>query len=888
MYGTRSCGSVTGDSGVTSQHEERLFRKDLMPHNRRHSIQSVSIPLCSPTTNFSRVVTPSISKYSELRFVDPPRSRQSELSYSHQQSIYSTPKTSYNSKPHFSSVTQQIPEICVSPTFTPNLVSRDVQTDKPINSMFNQSFGSVNPCKISGISRFSQTSTQALPQYSSPFPNEFSNKFSNQVTPSPQIDVSQYLYTPSLPKTSDLGSRNEFRGLSGLDNTSRVFRNSSPTPNYPDYSWRYPRSTNFEEKSPRFEKNSIFERSSIFNKSPTYERNSRFEDKSPTRFFRRLDFNTSFRRNDRPLPSSRDILSSTREKPSLKPFRLSTSLKSDYDAYERSKRLDNELDRYIGKIRNLHKDVDLQSLEDLDHEQNTSGDLLNVTLSDDDIDLPVEEKSRGKRLPKKADMPEVFGKELESEELTSKVPNTDLVMQIDAPVFETRHKVSSDKSDETSAVIAVDGINSEIAKGGTEIAANAIINDGLAIVEERENRVVSDESKTSIFGELVSENDHPEVEFNVLKENGAKGSEAAHAEVGQTIEVTQKTGEEKKIVVDEIPAAEDRKEDIADKESKEEKVLAETQEESNTEEGEKRQKTEEHKENQDPNQEYQYDSNQGYNYDPNDGYQQYPGYSNETFDQYNEQYDPNQQYPPDPSQYPESPENYNADLNQQYNPNQQYGPSEYVQDPNQQYEQDPSQAYDPNQQYEQDPSQQYAPVPSQEYAQVPSQQYVPDPSQEYVQDPNQQYPQDPNQEYAQDPNQEYVQDPNQQYAQDPIQEHVQDPNQQYTQEPSQYDPNQQYQDPNVQYDPNQAYDYSQSQEYSEQDQTQSSDPNYIPEAVIEGDKVEREKAEVKVQEKEGDLVDATSDKKKELTIESDTDSTIERNASNTESDFDFN
>ena len=809
-----------------------------MPHSRRHSIQSVSIPPSTPTTNFSRSVNPSLPKYSELRFVDPPRTHQSEFLYSHQQPIYSTPKTFYDSKPQ-TSFTPQIPEIRVSPTFTPTLVSRDVQTDKPTNSFFNQSFGSVDPGQISGIGLLSQTSTQTLPQFSSQFPNQFSSQFSHQVTPSPQIDISQYLYTPSLPKTSDLGSRTEFRGLSRLENTSRVFGNTSPTPSYPDYSWRYPKSTRFEEKSPGFKKNSIFERNSILDKNPTYEKNSRFEDKTPPRFFRRFDFNTTFRRNDRPLPSSRDILSSTRTKPSLKSFKLSTGFKSDYDVYERSRKMDNELDRYIGKIRNLHKDMDLQSLEDLDHEQNTSGDLLNVTLSDDDVDLPVEEKGREKRLSKKGDMPEVFGKHLESEELTPQVPNTYPVTQSDVPVSETGREVSLSESNEKSDIIPEENINSGIAKGGIEVVVNSTNNADLTKVNE--NRVL-DESKTSVFGELISGNDISEAEFNGLKET----------------EVDQKTDdEEKKSVVDEKIVAENNQEKV-DEESKERKILEGSQEESNKMEGEKKEdqgKEVEYKNNQyvqDPNQEYQYDSNQDYNYDPNAGYEQYPGYSNEGYDQYNQQYDPNQQYSQDPSQYPEGAEQYSADPSQQYDPNQQYDLSQYVQDPNQQYEQDPNQVYDPNQQYQQDPSQQYA--------------------------------QDPSQEYVKDPNQEYVQDPNQKY--------VQDPNQQYAQEPSQYDPNQQYQDPNVQYDPNQAYDYSQSQGYSEHDQTYNSDQpydeNYPSEPAADVVKVESEKVEDTAQEEKANLVEATSNKKKEVTLESDTESTIERNASNTESDFDFN
>ncbi|KAG8037116.1 hypothetical protein G9C98_004438 [Cotesia typhae] len=59
--------------------------------------------------------------------------------------------------------------------------------------------------------------------------------------------------------------------------------------------------------------------------------------------------------------------------------------------------VEKELESYINKIRSLHdNNNDQHSLEEVDHEQNTSGDLLNVTLSDDGFDhLPAEEKTKG-------------------------------------------------------------------------------------------------------------------------------------------------------------------------------------------------------------------------------------------------------------------------------------------------------------------------------------------------------------------------------------------------------------------------------------------------------------------------------------------------------------
>ncbi|KAK0181836.1 hypothetical protein PV327_000024 [Microctonus hyperodae] len=58
----------------------------------------------------------------------------------------------------------------------------------------------------------------------------------------------------------------------------------------------------------------------------------------------------------------------------------------------------NELERHIHKIRNLHDNNNPYSLEEI--EQNTSGDVLNVTLLDDNLDhLPVEENSKEEEIP---------------------------------------------------------------------------------------------------------------------------------------------------------------------------------------------------------------------------------------------------------------------------------------------------------------------------------------------------------------------------------------------------------------------------------------------------------------------------------------------------------
>lgn len=65
--------------------------------------------------------------------------------------------------------------------------------------------------------------------------------------------------------------------------------------------------------------------------------------------------------------------------------------------------LEDELDRYISNIRRLHREHGVPTLqgsqEEPDHEQNTSGDLLNVTLSEDAAELPVEDRALRERVP---------------------------------------------------------------------------------------------------------------------------------------------------------------------------------------------------------------------------------------------------------------------------------------------------------------------------------------------------------------------------------------------------------------------------------------------------------------------------------------------------------
>ncbi|XP_051154233.1 uncharacterized protein LOC127277284 [Leptopilina boulardi] len=968
-----SSGSFTGDSGIIS-NDSRFFRKELISHNRRHSIQSgIS---STPTINFSsRILTPTLPKYSVPRFHDPPKSQQSTNLHSsyHQPLLYNDSKIISQSSNIFSKQSQTIPEICISPSLSPtttNFVSKNIQTDKPINLFLDHSVISMEPSQISGIGRIS--SCQTLPQL-------FTNQYSSPNSPRgvDNNNINQYLLNLPLPKINNFLENKKFENEHS-NFSCKSFGNS-------DYSWKS--NSKFEIKSPRFEKNSRF-----------------FDKTSPPthRFFKRFDFNTTFKRNDYSLPSSRDILNSTKAKSpsfssSWKPFKLTNNYKSDYDVYERSKRMNSEIDRYIGKIRNLYKDLDIQSYDDLD--QNTSGDLLNVTLSDDDLDEKFKENHHKELITKKKD-------------------ENPMKLKISKPESISETKFLPPKNENLTI----------LNENETKIIENKNITNNIEESEEKNEKsnekIASNEKEINVENVENSKKNH---DSNKIDNKGEK-SENNQTKENQNYEYNsnQNYNYDPNAVYEQYPTY---SAEIYEQYDQTEGANQQFEQDSN-------QQYEPVQYSQDPNQQYdaaQYtqDPNQQYDQDPN---QQFVQDSNQQFVQ-----DPNQQFVQDPNQQ------YSQDPNQQYDqdPNQQF-----VQDPNQQFVQDPNQQFvqDPNQQFVQDPNQQYSQDPNQQYDQDPSQQYDQDPSQKYEKDPNQQYDQEHNEEYKQDSNHQYNpaqysqdskqyndsdqynqdaseyknpdqykdskqhsqelgeysqdpnkysqdskqsnetsnqlidQDPNQQYAQESAQDYSQnsnqydpnqqyqdpniqydpnqqyqdpnnqydpnqqyqdsnvayDPNQQYQDPNIQYDPNQQYQDPNVQYDPNQyqdpnqayhsnqqydpnqSYDpnqayydqnqdsaYAQQQEqfYTQDEQSYNQDQSYAQDSsYIQQDQAYNSNqpgdqnynsngnlennSEISAQEKK--VNNSEAKKKGAINLESDTESTIERNASNTESDFDFN
>jgi len=223
----------------------------------------------------------------------------------------------------------------------------------------------------------------------------------------------------------------------------------------------------------------------------------------------------------------------------------------------------------------------------------------------------------------------------------------------------------------------------------------------------------------------------------------------------------------------------------------------------------------------------------------------------------------------------------------------------YVEDSNQaqQYEQQNQQYYDSNMPYEAR-NEEFGRYADQGYAQE-GQEY------EYVDGQYEQYPEAlNNQQYQQYPDAQYEQDPNQAY------DYGYDPNQGYGNPDQQYDSNQGYenspdnQDYNyteqVPYDPNQTYDNVYEQEYKEEQRNPEDDAENRAEKPEVDEALQRQadpESEHKSDRDEDKLQQADdnganqSKKKKDVIkslLDSDTDTTIERNVSNTESDFDFN
>lgn len=586
--------------------------------------------------------------------------------------------------------------------------------------------------------------------------------------------------------------------------------------------------------------------------------------------------------------------------------------------------LENELDRYISNIRKLHREHNVPSLEELDHEQNTSGDLLNVTLSEDALDLPAEERAKKERVPEEMGRILALASDLASRtanlkdvtrDLTVKTSNGGPLAEVEDEIRHRQTASSDAPKDEREAegrgTLARDEIRKDVTTHSPELN------------QSRGNIEITTEDWNK-----ANDTRERDREASTTKKDGTK--DEVTVSLNNTLHVEQKsasqdgrlnlfTGKES-YIEDVFDVAEELAPwDIASVQKKVLELHLDSNEDSETEAEKAVDEKDEEVANEVPP---QLAEQSGADSETNDARIPHDTLSHAEIDtkESNKANENNEKVPIEIASQDKTDElkitSQDKDTNKNDSKNSEtaepriddehgdiakdneYNVEQgYVEDPirAQQYGQDPNEQYqyEQNVPYESAGNEEYATYADQGYAQE-GQEYV-----EYVDGQYEQYQED--QQYQQDPNAQYEQDPNQAY------DYNYDPNQGYTAETQQYDPNQGYvNDPNnqaydyteqVPYDPNQTYDNAYEQEYKEE---QHRPEDYVDEGREE--KLETEEASLSQanpehksdgdKSQQGDVLDEASQPKKKDVIksllDSDTDTTIERNVSNTESDFDFN
>lgn len=617
--------------------------------------------------------------------------------------------------------------------------------------------------------------------------------------------------------------------------------------------------------------------------------------------------------------------------------------------------LENELDRYIGKIRKLHREHGLTSLEELDHEQNTSGDLLNVTLSEDAAELPVEDRARKERVSEKMDRILALASDLalrttelkeDAQNTTGQSGNNNLPAEIVRDEIRHRETTTDDTSQfegkreaEGRGISAKNEIRKDVATHSTELE------------QTRRNTEIAKESWNN--ADDLAESRERDQEISAAKKDDTHEKTAASSNNGSQIDdrnnVSEKkqfdlvTGEESNIdglfdVVEELTPwnlasvqKEVRELDLSDpveavkKDVKEteNRIVDEIASESHIslpsiEKSGANNEVENAHHLQDTLSHEGMESKELDTCDASESHEtHHPSIENvEDVTQISSQHktDESKIASHINEELGESKENNDKkqDNNQTTEPqiddqsenvikdNEYNVEQEYVEDSNQerQYEQDS------NEQYHYDQGMPYEGVNNEEYERYAAQGYTQEGQEyvEYVDGQYEQYPEDPNNpQYQHDPNAQYEHDPNQAY------DYNYDPNQGYGDDPNQqYDPNQGYEDSSgnqaydyteqVSYDPNQVYDNT-----YEQEEQHNPDNNVVEnrEKEPETEEISQKQADPESEHKSSkdedkpQQVDAgiSGTKKKDVIkslLDSDTDTTIERNVSNTESDFDFN
>ncbi|KAK9304347.1 hypothetical protein QLX08_004321 [Tetragonisca angustula] len=662
--------------------------------------------------------------------------------------------------------------------------------------------------------------------------------------------------------------------------------------------------------------------------------------------------------------------------------------------------VENELDRYIDKIRRLHRDLDAQSLEEIEQERDIGGNTLDVSLSDDNLsEVPTGDQSK-ENLPKEVEKVLALADDLASRSVDLDVANesgkgrvnknrsVELVQTAKdgTPILERNYVAFSDTRNDrkTSAALAKHEISEDIKLHETKLDSHQnvensgkenpsdtlehyeqklpemdeqvdfMVPSGDKVVEQDIKNITSkniqreeyDEKDGNIYiaaesnldqywfdiaeelepwdldvlqkrikevdliheaenqfdkNEIVTPNQDnakqteplnemktTENEENKKDSNEDTNGKDVNSDIGleqkdiECLESKEELASENKI--SEISISQDEK----DKSYTTNENIVQNIEpardqinEQNEFDNEQKQEADEinvtstiAQGNEQDVQDYEYsnenyyeDSNQAENYAQN--YEtEYTGLNEGyNYDQ-NASYENNQ----DQENYDQNM-SYNADQEQNYDPNTAY---EANQDGNYNsnalYDADQRQNYDPNASYKTDRDQNYE---QNVYESNQGQEYQEYINQEYVQGSSEQYGEYAGEQYGSE--NQYEHDPNVQYQENADQQYAYAYNQQY-------DSNQEN-NPNI----NQSFAYSDYDPNQAQLVQEESKPN---EELQEEPKHEEAKGKVDTaQSKDETSVSEDGKKKKDVIkslLDSDTDSTIERNVSNTESDFDFN
>ncbi|XP_024936757.1 uncharacterized protein LOC107274711 isoform X2 [Cephus cinctus] len=457
VYANR-CPTGTGDSGVASQNDERPSKKDIPQVNRTAQSINQSVEMSRvtvPTVNLSRTSFQQSqtvpAEYTETRYMGPSGVSQygqisqansqvnlpyEQIQFSQRQQVPFAYETSVmegqgSTRQQYSPYAVRTAQVAGSPEsvseFNPQKVQygRFAPSSQPVLSQHQITEITARLPQIEpeqSVSRYLSASVPHVP-IDRNIPQVVTSRAPEVVEPSggnvteflPSMTLQDHQRDPErhfMPSQLVPGSGDLQNALTG-DTSFNLHRQSTPLPSYLDYSIRYTRD------------------------EPKVEEETRSMTKS--------DLEDLIKRNERILPKN---YPSRNERPKAtgrtSKFSSIINKNSVISDGRSTKALESELDNYISKIRTLHRDLDQQSLEELDHEQNTSGDLLNVTLSDDGPDLPVEEKSRENQVPEQVQ--EVLAL---ADDLASSTANIDDVLV--GPTNEKRQTVGESPKGMSSA-----------------------------------------------------------------------------------------------------------------------------------------------------------------------------------------------------------------------------------------------------------------------------------------------------------------------------------------------------------------------------------------------------------------------------------------------------